>query len=315
MSTLADVSTPQALFDGLRVDKLLDLTGLVAVITGGASGIGLMISTALLANGAAVHIVDFDKAQLDFVLKTYGPTASGRLFGYQADVSKKAEAKRIASAVGENTPYVTVLFNNAGIGGDAIPVPYESTNPQDYVDIFDKYDEESFSKVFAINTFAPFFMGTAFLPLLCASKDKCGGRFPAQIINTCSINSWAKDMTAVWGLLAYMLSKGAVEHLTKIMAHSLIGLGVRVNGFAPGLFRTAATSTKERTPLGFSKVPPAQFNGEEEVNYPGVKIPVRQFGRHEDIGALAIMLVTNQFMDGEVVCMDGGLLLRTAASY
>ncbi|EJD35183.1 NAD(P)-binding protein [Auricularia subglabra TFB-10046 SS5] len=306
--SVSQAATPEALLEGLAASNLFDLKGLVAVVTGGASGIGLMVTTALLANGATVHIVDLDSKQLQSILNTYGSSAEGRIFGHQGDVSQKAEAKRIAEEVGKLTPYVTVLFNNAGIVRRAIPIPYTSTEPEDYVAVFDQYDESSFLKVFSVNVWAPFFFATAFLPLLCAAR---GGRFPPQIINTCSVMGYAKDISVAWGLLAYTLSKGAVEQLTKILAHSLINLGIRVNGFAPGTFQTA----HKRTVLGFSDPPPAHFVGEEADGLPGVKIPVRHFGRNEDIGAVAIMLVTNQYMTGEVVCVDGGMLLRMPASH
>lgn len=119
-----------------------------------------------------------------------------------------------------------------------------------------QYDENSFNSVFAVNIIGPYFFAVAFLPLLCASKESAGKRFAPQIVNTCSLNAWSKirvsppkfvslssiptvhDLATSWGRLPYQLSKGAIHQLTKILAHELAPLHIRVNGFAPGLFVT-----------------------------------------------------------------------------
>ncbi|KZV94849.1 NAD(P)-binding protein [Exidia glandulosa HHB12029] len=308
--------TPDELFALLNAGPLFNLDGLVAVITGGASGIGLMIGTTLLANGAVVHVVDRSKDDLQNVQTIYSAKAAGRLLVHEADVSLKSEATRIAEVIAQSSPYVNVLFNNAGISGAGAPVPKDTTDPKAFVEAMNALDENAFNSVFAVNTFSAYFFAVAFLPLLCASAENpAGNRFPPQIINTCSLNAWSNDLATSWGKWPYQLSKGAIHHLTKLLAHELIPLKVRVNGFAPGLFATGMTrSLAARTPLGFTETTPAQFNGESVIGYGNdFKLPVKEGARFEDLSGLALMLVTNRFVNGEIVLIDGGSLLRHVA--
>ncbi|KZV92903.1 NAD(P)-binding protein, partial [Exidia glandulosa HHB12029] len=312
---LHKLQTPDELFARLNAGSLFNLDGLVAVVTGGASGIGLTIATTLLANGAVVHVVDKSKADLETVKNVYTAATAGRLFVHESDVSVKSEATRVAAVVAGSSPYVNVLFNNAGIAGPGVELPKDSTDPKDYVAALNELDEESFNSVFAINTIGHYFFAVAFLPLLCASAENpAGNRFPPQIVNTCSVNAFSNDLATSWGKVPYSLAKGALHHLTKILAHELIPLKVRVNGFAPGLFFSGMTVTDARTPLGFVDFATPQFNGESEVRYrQDFKIPVKEVGRFEDLSGLALMLVTNRYINGEVVLIDGGSLLRHPA--
>lgn len=316
-TALSDAQTPEELFTLLNAGAFFKLDGLVAVVTGGASGIGLMIATTLLANGAVVHIVDRAKEDLENVKRIYSTVATGRLFVHEADASLKSEAARVADAVAASSPYVNMLFNNAGISGPAVPVPWgsPSTDAAGYAKAFNALDEDSFNSVFAVNTIGPYFFSVAFLPLLCASKTHSAGKqFAPQIVNTCSLNSWSKDLRTSYGRVPYNLSKAALHHLTLTLAHEFASLQVRVNGFAPGHFVTGMTSSGSgRTPLGFSPGQQPPFVDEESKLFPGFKIPVQELGRFEDLSGLALMLATNRFINGEVVLIDGGSLLRHPA--
>lgn len=122
----------------LKADNLFNLEGVVAVITGGSSGIGAFLASTLLANGARVYVVGLDQKQVDDFAKSYNVLAgemgsSGSIIGVQGDVSTKvsesgsvafilefmfsrqqAEAKRLAELIASKEKYVTCLFNNAG---------------------------------------------------------------------------------------------------------------------------------------------------------------------------------------------------------
>ncbi|EJD54294.1 NAD(P)-binding protein [Auricularia subglabra TFB-10046 SS5] len=312
MPALYDAQSADELFGLLDAGRFFDLSGLVAVITGGASGIGLMTATTLLANGAKVFIVDRAQKSLNHVLDVYKPVAGDRLVGIEADVSIKSEATRVAEAVAAQTAYVNVLFNNAGITGRQLrKVADGSQDPKEYVDVFGDYTMEDFNEVFKINTFAAYFFTVAFIPLLSASKGSAASRFVPQVINTCSINSWSKDLATSWERPAYQLSKGAIHHLTKILAFELVPLKIRVNGFAPGLFQTGMTTQSGFTPLGFPILKPLHWEGENPVAYgPDFKAPFQHLGRFEDISGLVLMFVTNHSIDGEIIQIDSGSMLR-----
>ncbi|KZV83076.1 NAD(P)-binding protein [Exidia glandulosa HHB12029] len=302
---------PETLLQSLSSATLHNLDGLVAVVTGGSTGIGLMITTTLLANGAKVYIIGLDQKQVDDVVAIYDKAVSGRLVGLAGDVSKKDEAKRLAAEIGKRESYVNVLFNNAGVPGLGVADLKSNANASvdDYVNAFDTYSECDFHSVSAVNTFAMYFMSIAFLKLLDASKsDDNGKKFPPQIVITSSMNAWSK-MTGRG--IPYLLSKSAAAHLTKLLAHEFLPLQIRVNGIAPGLFATGMTS-KSVNALGFPNISREQCAQEIKALF---EVPFGKSGGHADMGKLALMLVTNEFINGEIVLIDGGSLLLYPASY
>ncbi|KZV98003.1 NAD(P)-binding protein, partial [Exidia glandulosa HHB12029] len=300
------MDTPEKLLQSLSSATLHNLDGLVAVVTGGSTGIGLMITTTLLANGAKVYIVGLDQKQVDDVVAIYNKAAGGRLVGLAGDVTKKDEAKRLAAEIGKRESYVNVLFNNAGVLGPTVADLKTSSNVDDYVNAFDTYSESDFHSVSAVNTFGLYFMSVAFLKLLDASKGK---KFPPQIVITSSMNAWSKDPDTAGRGIPYLLSKSAAAHLTKLLAHEFLPLQIRVNGIAPGLFATGMTS-KGVNALGFPNTSREQC-AQEAI----FEVPFGKSGGHTDMGKLALMLVTNEFINGEIVLIDGGTLLRHPASY
>ncbi|KZV83077.1 NAD(P)-binding protein [Exidia glandulosa HHB12029] len=311
---MAATDTPEKLLQSLSSAALHNLDGLVAVVTGGSTivlqGIGLMITTTLLANGAKVYIIGLDQKRVDDVVTIYDKAAGGRLVGLAGDVTKKDEAKRLAAEIGKREPYVNVLFNNAGVLGSTVADLKTSTNVEDYVNAFDTYSESDFHSVSAVNTFGVYFMSVAFLKLLDASKNnRKGKKFPPQIVITSSMNAWSKDPDTAGRGIPYLLSKSAAAHLTKLLAHEFLPLQIRVNGIAPGLFATGMTS-KGVNALGFPNTSREQCA--HEANF---EVPFGKSGGHTDMGKLALMLVTNEFMNGEIVLIDGGTLLRHPASY
>ncbi|EEB97834.1 hypothetical protein MPER_02761 [Moniliophthora perniciosa FA553] len=149
-----------------QASRLFDLRGVVAVVSGGGSGIGLMISSTLIANGAKVYIIGPKQADMDRIARLYNAEAEkipggGKMIGIEGDISVKAcivifsllsagltsEAKRLADEIGSREPYVTVLFNNAGIqAGQFVPPTVPSASA--YVSaFFDSIKHEDFTNV------------------------------------------------------------------------------------------------------------------------------------------------------------------------
>jgi NAD(P)-dependent dehydrogenase (short-subunit alcohol dehydrogenase family) len=176
---------------------MTDFTDLVAVVTGGASGIGLATAELLASRGARVACLD---------LKPDGVEAP--LFGVGADVSDDAGVRAAIDAVVAEFGRIDVVVNNAGIGAQG--------------DVAANSDDE-WHKVLDVNVLGMVRVSRAALPHLRRSPS-------AAIVNTCSIAAWA-------GLpqrALYSASKGAVYALTLAMAADHVREGIRVNAVAPG---------------------------------------------------------------------------------
>ncbi|RDX51743.1 NAD-P-binding protein [Lentinus brumalis] len=306
----------------LAAASLFDLTGVVAVVTGGGTGIGLMITTTLIANGAkAVYIIGPKQEDLDKIAQVYNDAAAangkaGRIHGIEGDIRKKAEAVRLAEEVGKREEHVTVLFNNAGIFQGKYDKPTIATAAAFREAYFDAVTEEDFENSMHTNAVGPYWLTFAFLPLLEKWKESPGGaRFAPQVVMTSSMNGWTKDPATSGFTFPYMYSKSAIGHATASLAHELLPLGVRVNGIAPGLFITEMSVPGTINAVGQSHVPEGKkFSFEVPVSAP-VAPGQQPAGRNKDMAALVLFLVANWFVDGETVLIDGGTLLKHPSSY
>jgi NAD(P)-dependent dehydrogenase (short-subunit alcohol dehydrogenase family) len=215
-----------------------EFADLVAVVTGGASGIGAATARVLAARGAAV-------ACLDLVVEPDAVPAP--LVGVRCDVSDDASVRAAVAAVVDRFGRLDVLVNNAGIGaqGDV------TAN-----------DDAEWHRVLDVNVLGAVRVSRAALPHLRRSPV-------AAIVNTCSIVSWS-------GLprrALYSASKGALYALTLAMAADHVRDGIRVNGVAPGtadtpwvgrLLAVAADPAAERAALE-ARQPMGRLVGAEEV--------------------------------------------------
>jgi len=173
-----------------------DFAGLVAVVTGGASGIGLATARLLASRGAQVAALDLN------------PDVAAPLFGVRADVSDDESVRAAIATVVAEFGRLDVVVNNAGIGaqGDV------AANPDD-----------EWHKVLDVNVLGMVRVVRAALPHLRASPS-------AAVVNTCSIAAWA----GLPQRALYSASKGAVHGLTLAMAADHVREGIRVNAVAPG---------------------------------------------------------------------------------
>jgi NAD(P)-dependent dehydrogenase (short-subunit alcohol dehydrogenase family) len=189
-----------------------EFDGLVAVVTGGASGIGLASALTLAERGATVAVLDLNPEGLD-----------GRLHGFGADVSDRASVDAAIAAVGEKFGAIDIVVNNAGISA---------------VGTVEDNDDADWARVLNINVTGMARVSAAALPWLRKSQH-------AAIVNLCSI-------AALNGLpqrALYGASKGAVLALTYAMATDHVAEGVRVNAVSPG---TVSTPFVERMLQGFA---------------------------------------------------------------
>lgn len=177
------------------------LDGLRALVTGGASGIGLAAAKALRAAGAQVAVLDRDPLDAD-----------SPLVSVQADVSDTAEVNAAVTAAIARLGGLNIVVNNAGIGAQGTV----ETN-----------SEDEWHRVFDVNVLGIVRVTRAALPAL---REAVAAGDPAAIVNTSSIAATAGlPQRAV-----YASTKGAVSALTRAMAADLIGEGIRVNAVNPG---------------------------------------------------------------------------------
>ncbi|KAJ7202293.1 NAD(P)-binding protein [Mycena pura] len=305
------------ILESLTASNIFDLRSVVAVVTGGGTGIGMMISSTLVANGATVYIIGPKQEDLDDVCAKYNAASEnvptrGRMHGLEGDVRLKSEATRLAAEIAKREPHITVLFNNAGINaGHFVRPAAPDATAADYVAAcFDGVSQDDFTNVLNTNAVGPYWLTFAFLPLLERWKTAdvpAAARFAPQVIMTSSMNGWTKDSATCGFSYPYLFSKSALGHATASLAHELLPLGIRVNGIAPGLFATQMTS-KGSDEYGRSTLPADRKQSFEVPAAAGVGSP-------RDMGTLALFLVANWFVNGETVLIDGGTLLKHPSSY
>lgn len=210
----------------------IDLEGQVAVVTGGAQGLGLAFAERLLASGAKVSLWDINAEQLETARKTLDGTANTAVVDIvDADAAVKAHAETEA-ALGP----VSILINSAGIAG-----PNHT---------LDTYPLEDWKRVIDINLHGTFHVNRAVVP---AMKARNYGR----IVNIASIAGKEGNPNAS----AYSASKAAVIGLTKSLGKELAGFDIAVNCVTPAAARTPIFDQMSQQHIDYmlAKIPRARF--------------------------------------------------------
>lgn len=252
---------------------LFDLSGKTAVVTGGAKGVGAMISRSLLAAGARVLIVARDSAENRAFAE--GLSADGSCVLLAHDLSTSEGIAAAASAITEEASRVHILVNNAGTFTAA---PIDAITPE-------QWDRE-----LAVNLRAPFFLVQALLPQLKAAAREGD---PARVVNIGSIAAlWAKSSSAY----AYSAAKGGLHQLTRALASDLTRQGINVNAVAPGFFPSDMTD-------GFFTAVP----GLKEQMIEG--IPAGRLGSESDVGGAVVFLASRAgaYVAGSIIPVEGAL--------
>jgi 2-deoxy-D-gluconate 3-dehydrogenase len=255
--------------------QLLDLSGKVAIVTGGAKGIGHGISYRLAEAGAKVLIADLDETAAEATtqeLKSKGWLAEA----VQVDVSNEEDVKRLVNSAQEKFGALDILVNNAGIYPAAL--------------IADMTIEQ-FGKVMHVNLLSVF-MTTKYAAEV--MKGQGGGR----IINISSIDALHPSRV---GLAHYDASKHGVWGFTKNAALELAEHKIWVNAVAPGGIITPGTAASAQ----------GKSVDQAAVDAFLAKIPMHRRGEPDDIGKVVLFLASYMasYMTGEQVVVDGGFLL------
>lgn len=284
--------------EDLSIDKLFNVKGLTAVITGGGTGIGLMCAQALASNGAKVYITGRRKEALDKVVETYSTSGSGKIVAAPGDITDKTAVQQLAKEIGEQEPNgIHLLVNNAGIARDQetsfskVGEP-DFTSAQAISEHFMKSEPDHWQETFATNLTAQFFTTMAFLPLLAKGRESTPG-YSSSVVNVTSISGVMKGSSS--GQFAYATSKAGFIHMTRMLANTLAKSKIRVNSIAPGLFPSEMTTGE---------------SGEDQKSQIDKKLsnPAGRPGSDQDMAACILYLAGpgGLFLNGQIIYPDGG---------
>ncbi|OCC25726.1 short-chain dehydrogenase [Croceicoccus estronivorus] len=251
----------------------------VAMVTGGASGIGRATSLAMARAGAAVVVADLDGTGAERVADEI--VAQGyRATGVRMDASKEADIKAAIEAAVDRFGGLDILHNNA-----AASSPSLMNRDCDIVSM----DAEVWDEAFAVNLRGPMLGCKYAIPEML----KRGG---GAIINTSSASGLAGDLARP----AYGASKGGLNTLTRYVATLYGKQNIRCNAIAPGVIQTPALA--------------ANISREEIEIYERSHL-TPSLGRPEDIASVAVFLASPAaaFVTGQIISVDGGLLIHHPA--
>ena len=252
--------------------NLFDISGKVAVVTGGSRGIGAMIARGFIENGVKTYITSRKEEELRATEAEF--SAIGDCIAIPSDLASLEGVEAFAGAISEREDKLDILVNNAGAswGGTV-----------------DEFPEVGWDKVMDLNVKSLFFLTQKLLPAMRAAGTQ---EDPARVINIGSINGESYSQLLNY---SYSASKAAVHHLTRHMAADLAEDCVNINAIAPGFFPSKMT---------------AHLLEEEEKML--VDIPRGRLGTPEDAAGTAIYLSSraSAWVCGHVLALDGGYLAR-----
>jgi NAD(P)-dependent dehydrogenase (short-subunit alcohol dehydrogenase family) len=251
----------------------MEVKGVGAIVTGGASGLGAATAQALAAAGAKVTVLDRDGDGAAAVANTIGG------LGLACDVADAdAVAVALDEARGAHGP-CGIAVNCAGIAPAKRIVGRDGPMPL-----------ENFEQVIRVNLTGTFnVMRLAAAEMAGRAPDKDGGR--GVIVNTASIAAYEGQI----GQSAYAASKGGIAALTLPAAREFASIGVRVLAIAPGLFAT---------PLLLNMPEDVQDGLAATLPFP------KRFGKPDEFAALVMHMIANPVMNGEVVRLDSALRMQ-----
>lgn len=252
----------------MEFDKLFDLSGKVAVVTGGGDGIGKAACEVLAAAGASVVVsnLTLEKAEstVDGIVK-----AGGKAVAVKCDVMNKEDLSNLVSFAVKTYGTINILVNNAGLGGGGKENPFDID--LDYVE-----------RIYTINVFAPWQLSKLVAPYM---KESGYG----SIINITSMSSVNNSPA----MAIYGSSKAALNHMASNLAFDYGPMGIRVNNVGPGATKTHALSTV-LTPEIEAKML--------------AHTPIKRLGEVGDIAGAVLYFAApvSEWVSGQVLMVNGG---------
>ena len=260
--------------------KKFDLSGKIAIVTGGGNGIGKAIALTLAAFGAKVDVLDLKKRSAQETvseIKAYG----GKAEAYKCDVSKNDNVRNIFDKIFDKEKSVHILINNAGIG---------------HIGNIEKTNESDMDRLFRINVMGVFNCIQASISNF--KRNGCG-----VILNIASIAS----SVGIPDRFAYSMSKGAVLSMTYSVAKDFIGSGIRCNSISPARVHTSFVDDFLTE----------NYPGMEEVMFRKLSRsqPIGRMATPQEVADFALFLCSDEasFITGNDFPIDGGFIKLQAS--
>jgi len=247
----------------------MKLENRVAIVTGGASGLGKSIVEMLLDNGSKIVVLDINKEALDSI------DESENILKVACDITKEDEIAKAVEKAKDKFSKIDILINNAGI-----------LYSEPLVNIMSKEKRHSVSmwqKVIDINLTAPFILGSYVAEQMLMSRTK------GVIVNISSISARGNA-----GQSAYSAAKAGLESMTMVWAKELGSFGIRSVAVAPGFMDTESTHDAVT---------------QEVLNHVKKETPIKRLGKAQDIAEAVKFAIENEYMNGKTLEIDGGLVI------
>lgn len=247
------------------------LRGKVALVTGAGQGIGLACARALAREGASVVLAERDEAAGKAAAKSLSEEKHQAAF-VRCDVSRKAEMDAAVAEAVKAFGKLDILVANAGI-----------VHAAEFLDL----EEADFDRVLAVNLKGMFLAGQAAARQMV--KQGSGG----AIVNMSSVNA----ILAIPNQVPYVVSKGGINQLTRVMAMSLAPHRIRVNAIGPGTILTELAKT-------------AVLGNREAERKILSRTPMGRMGEPEEVASVAVFLASDEasYLTGQTIYPDGGRL-------
>lgn len=302
------------------LNSLFNVNGIVAVITGGGSGLGLYAARALDANGAKkVYIVGRREQTLNEAAKT---ATNGTITPIVGDVSDKASLQKIADQIRQEEGFVNLVFANAGVSGprtrNDIPSLARGEVPglEEYQHGLLKPEASEFTNTSHVNVTGVYYTAATFLDLLDAGNKKRNVAQDSQILVTSSVAGFSRHLASSF---AYSTSKAAVNHLVKMLATSFAQnkFHIRVNLIAPGLYPSEMTTNTTSSLEKFSGIPGHEGAFGDAHTMKPENSPAERTGSEQDFAGTVLYMVSKAgaYLNGETLVSDGGRLSQLPAAY
>ncbi|NIB38150.1 3-hydroxyacyl-CoA dehydrogenase [Pseudomaricurvus alkylphenolicus] len=255
----------------------MDISGKIAIVTGGASGLGEATVRAYVNRGAKVAIFDMNNERGEALVAELG--AEDVAFSHVNVADESSVAQAIAGVM-ESYGAIHICNNFAGIAPACKTYGKDGPHPLDI-----------YQHALNVNLVGTFNVARLASEQIAKNEpyNEHGGR--GVIINTASVAAYEGQM----GQVAYSASKGGVVGMTLPMARDLAPLGIRVNTIVPGLIHT---------PL-FDTAPEHVYKALEQM-----VVNPQRLGRPEEIAHLSVMMAENEYLNGECIRLDGAIRLQ-----
>jgi gluconate 5-dehydrogenase len=252
------------------MNDLFDLTGKVALVTGGTHGIGLAIGLILAKAGARVCINDLNDDKLDNCKEAFQKEGLD-VYTLKFNVTIENDVDKGITEIEKNVGTIDILVNNAGI---IKRIPILEMSVADYKEVID------------VDLVAPLIMSKRVVPNMIKKRS-------GKIINMCS-------MMSVYGrntVSAYASAKGGLKLLTQNMTCEWAKYNIQINGIGPGYIITSQTG-------------PIRENGHPFNDLIMTRTPAGRWGEPEDVANAALFLASkaSNFVNGHILYVDGGIL-------